>query len=58
MVEIAKDANANWLGRNGAVEVIAQIGSKDDLRKLKQAINANAADSKKDLVLETIDEKL
>lgn len=58
MVEIAKDANANWLGRNGAVKVIAQIGSKDDLRKLKQAINANAADSKKDLVLETIDENL
>jgi len=58
MADIAADPNANWLGRTSAIDVIAKLGAKADLEKVKSAINALPEDSKRDLVLRNLEEKL
>lgn len=44
MSSIAADADANWLGRNSAVEAIAQYGTKADLEKLQKTVETNTGD--------------
>ena len=58
MMDIAADPNANWLGRGPAVKVIAKIGTKADLEKLKATISANADDKDQKNVLNVIEQSL
>lgn len=58
MMDIATDPNANWLGRSQAVKVIAKIGTKADLEKLKAKVQANGNDSSQRLVLDAIEKEL
>jgi HEAT repeat protein len=58
MTDIATDANANWLGRSAAIDVIEKLGTKADLEKVQSAIKANTADDKQKLVLSAIEKKL
>ena len=58
MMDIAADPNANWLGRTPAVKVIAKIGSKADLQKLKAMVQANSGDSSQKFVLDAIEKEL
>lgn len=58
MMDIAADPNANWLGRGPAVKVLAKIGTKADLEKLKGIVSANADDKDKNNVLKSIETEL
>lgn len=58
MMDIAADPNANWLGRGPAVKVIAKIGTKADLEKLKGIVSANADDKDQKNVLNSIEAAL
>ena len=58
MMDIAADPNANWLGRGPAVKVIAKIGTKADLEKLKGIVSANADDKDQKNVLNSIENAL
>ena len=58
MMDIATDPNANWLGRSQAVKVIAKIGGKGDLERLKAKVQANGGDSSQRLVLDAIEKEL
>lgn len=58
MMDIAADPNANWLGRGPAVKVIAKIGTKADLEKLKGIVSANADDKNQKNVLNSIEDAL
>lgn len=58
MMDIGADPNANWLGRSQAVKVIAKIGTKADLEKLKAKVQANGNDSSQRLVLDAIEKEL
>lgn len=58
MMDIAADPNANWLGRGPAVKVIAKIGTKADLEKLKGIVSANADDKDQKNVLNSIEDAL
>ena len=58
MTDIATDANANWLGRSGAIDVIEKLGTKADLEKVQSAVKANTADKKQNLVLSALERKL
>ena len=58
MMDIAADPNANWLGRGPAVKVIAKIGTKADLEKLKGIVSANADDKNQKNVLNSIENAL
>lgn len=58
MSSIAADADANWLGRNSAVEAIAQYGTKADLEKLQKTVETNTGDDNQSHVLNKIKEKL
>ncbi len=58
MMDIATDANASWLGRSSAVKVIAKIGSKADLEKVKAAVAGNSSDSSQKLVLDAINKAI
>ena len=58
MMDIAADPNANWLGRGPAVKVIAKIGTKADLEKLKDMVSANSNDKDQKNVLNTIDQAI
>lgn len=58
MMDIAADPNANWLGRSPAVKVIAKIGTKADLEKLKGIVSANEDDKDRKLVLSSIEDAL
>lgn len=58
MMNIAADPNANWLGRGPAVKVIAKIGTKADLEKLKGIVSANADDKNQKNVLNSIEDAL
>ena len=58
MMDIAADPNANWLGRGPAVKVIAKIGTKADLEKLKGIISANSDDKDQKNVLQAIESAL
>lgn len=58
MMDIAADANANWLGRAQAVKVIAKIGSKGDLERLEAKVQGASGDSSQKLVLDAIEKEL
>ena len=58
MMDIAADPNATWLGRGPAVKVIAKIGTKADLEKLKGIVSANADDKDQKNVLNSIENAL
>ena len=58
MMDIAADHNANWLGRGPAVKVIAKIGTKADLEKLKGIVSANADDKNQKNVLNSVEDAL
>ena len=58
MMDIATDANANWIGRSSAVKVIAKIGSKSDLEKVKSAVAGNSNDKSQKQVLDAINKAI
>jgi hypothetical protein len=58
MSDIAADPNANWMGRTAAVRVIAKIGTKDDLSKLKKTVESLKDDSKQRFVVDELDKAL
>ena len=58
MMDIAADPNANWLGRGPAVKVIAKIGTKADLEKVKSLVSANSDDKDQKNVLQAIEKEL
>ena len=58
MMDIAADPDANWLGRTPAVKVIAKIGTKADLEKLKGIVSANSNDKDQKNVLNAIEKEL
>ena len=58
MMDIAADPNANWLGRGPAVKVIAKIGTKADLEKVKALVSANSDDKDQKNVLQAIEKEL
>ena len=58
MMDIAADPNANWLGRGPAVKVIAKIGTKADLEKLKGIVSSNSDDKDQKNVLQAIEKEL
>ena len=58
MMDIAADPNANWLGRGPAVKVIAKIGTKADLEKVKSLVAANSDDKDQKNVLQAIEKEL
>lgn len=58
MMDIAADPNANWLGRGPAVKVIAKIGTKADLEKVKSLVSANSDDKDQKNVLQIIEKEL
>lgn len=58
MMDIAADPNANWIGRTPAIKVIAKIGTKADLEKLKGIVSANSDDSNQKNVLDAIEKAL
>lgn len=49
MVDIIKDENANWLGRNGAVDIIKAHCSKEQWKSLKKVVDG-LTDSKADFI--------
>ena len=58
MMDIATDANANWIGRTSAVKVIAKIGSKSDLEKVKSAVAGNSSDKSQKQVLDAVNKAI
>ncbi len=52
--DVAKDANADWLGRSAALDAVSNFGQKSDLESIKKALESNSSDSKASLIIDKL----